>query len=862
MAAYVLYWQTQEGSNAASRKLAAALNKLSYDFNRIQIANRDFANRLSRDSSLIEAINKADRAVIASLFKSAADARSFAGVLSAYDENGKLLYSSDTPAKFGYSLRGKNNAIDYVLNNQDNFIGPVYGLTAAQSITFSVLMPIVGSNGQYTGIIAVSQPIDEEFLTAETMKLALLSEPLSNIDMVLLNIRDKGQIYCSPRLLKERPAFLQLLSEQSVKALPNWQEPGAGNIFTWFNSLFNKNAGPAGFVKDNRFWQPYSLFTAVPKNANPASTGTEIIGVIIATTPIAGQEINPLYVILATSIMGLAAIFSVVALSAHLVAQPDSAILTLIERVKKWQTDKRLPTPIKLPAAAGELSELIDQTLLEWQSTIQGLKNQLNKISANEPEEKSEQQHHIDDEQLSALNRQLANQSRQLSEFSRQLNHANQQAVFLQHELAAILQSTTEGILILDQYGNIIHANNIFSNWLGMGEGEIAGRFCLDLIRRADEINASDNATAPAFVKHESNASTLLQNFFPDGVVHNSQSHEPIEISLNLQPVSGHDNRVNGYILVARDKSLRSEITGLKMEIVTMLARAIRGPLISAEKEWQNILVSHNEIAQEVLHSDSMPQFIDAPEEVHIQLNRELNQELTPAELTFAQKIAGLHSRYNSLIASVENMLTTHGQSIGQLVPLTEEGGSLSASDLESIWMPAEPVKESFALAKLVGECLREAANLAREKQLLLDYKTSTALPNITADRALTKSVLSPVIEKMIDITAAGGKVRVESFTNGKEIQLSIVSSGPALSEEETADMFTGFNPEKHNEESYGSRLALYLARNNAERLGAKIWAQSMVVPETVSDHNAVEKQNYNGTEKAGTAVYIVFSLG
>jgi hypothetical protein len=61
MAAYVFYWQQEEGRNIASHKLGAALIKLNSDFNKMQIANRDFANKLSRDNNLIESINKNDR---------------------------------------------------------------------------------------------------------------------------------------------------------------------------------------------------------------------------------------------------------------------------------------------------------------------------------------------------------------------------------------------------------------------------------------------------------------------------------------------------------------------------------------------------------------------------------------------------------------------------------------------------------------------------------------------------------------------------------------------------------------------------------------------------------------------------------
>jgi signal transduction histidine kinase len=58
-------------------------------------------------------------------------------------------------------------------------------------------------------------------------------------------------------------------------------------------------------------------------------------------------------------------------------------------------------------------------------------------------------------------------------------------------------------------------------------------------------------------------------------------------------------------------------------------------------------------------------------------------------------------------------------------------------------------------------------------------------------------------------------------------MRLSVTSSGPGLPEEEITDMFAGFIEGKHTENTYSQRLSMYLARNNVERLGGKIWAES-----------------------------------
>lgn len=191
------------------------------------------------------------------------------------------------------------------------------------------------------------------------------------------------------------------------------------------------------------------------------------------------------------------------------------------------------------------------------------------------------------------------------------------------------------------------------------------------------------------------------------------------------------------------------------------------------------------------------------------------------------QILNDLHSRYQNLIRSVESLLTVHGQSVEQLGS-APQNDSQFVEGLESIFPRTEVLKsESFSVSRLVGDCLEEVAGIARGKHIVLDHKTSTALPNVKGNRAVIKSILAPIVDKIITATENGGKVRVESTLQDKEIKLGISSSGPALSEEEIVDMFAGFIPEKHSEDTYGGRLSLYLARNNAERIGAHVWAQS-----------------------------------
>jgi Signal transduction histidine kinase len=224
--------------------------------------------------------------------------------------------------------------------------------------------------------------------------------------------------------------------------------------------------------------------------------------------------------------------------------------------------------------------------------------------------------------------------------------------------------------------------------------------------------------------------------------------------------------------MVMRDKSLRSENAQLRQEIIIMLQDAIRSQLAVGEAKWVPLLSSSN------------------PNNLSQQARQNLQE---------------LYDVYKNLLGVVDSYIMMYG---GYVPP------------------PVIP-KEPIVITRLVADCLEEVTPLARDRQLLLDYKTVHGLPSINGNRDAARGILVQVLQSMIGVTAAGGRVRVESAMREGEMRISVSSSGPALPQVEIEDMFVGFIEGKHNMETYSDRLSMYLARNNIERLGGKIWAES-----------------------------------
>ena len=221
ISAFVFYWQGQQGHDEAGRKVGNVVSKLNSDFAKIQVVNHEFAARLAHDSNLVAALSKSDRTAVGNLFKNAGNERHFAGYIALFDGSGSIVYSSDAPAKFTMACVAKNPAVDYVLNSLDNFTGLTnVALTVAQAVSVTAMVPIIGEGGKCQGIVAVCQPINEEFLTGEALKLAALTEPITDIDFVLLSGKDNNYFCVTPGLIKDKPAFVEQLSQHGAKDLP------------------------------------------------------------------------------------------------------------------------------------------------------------------------------------------------------------------------------------------------------------------------------------------------------------------------------------------------------------------------------------------------------------------------------------------------------------------------------------------------------------------------------------------------------------------------------------------------------------------------------------------------------------------
>lgn len=706
---------------------------------------------LLKDSRFLAAFDSKNKAEAAAAIRANEDKLFFPGSVQLTDDKGVVIFSTETPGQAGYSIRKDSPAIEMAMAN-DYYKGATF---SEKTGTLSISMvKQFGFNG-HKGVLAVNQPLNTDFLTALASRYGIEDPRLLGVELAVYSSQKNNTTAWSQginQLSGPKKFLLDLNSHDAGKVL-NRTALGTGI------EQLDKLLIPAlGFEKDGAWW-----------NYLPLMHNKELIGYILVCKPVPSEQSKFFEVLLLGGLVGFLGGLIGVFLAAKIAQSVDAPLRFLVRRTQAIANNKQVIPPLEgLSGDWLELGELIDTAVLSMRSTTQSLKIQLNKQAEAVKErgiiaEQSTQQ-------VDTLNRQITTQAQKVAELSRHVNQAGRQASVLQQQLDAVLQSSTEGFLILDQYGNILHANPVFLNWTGATEGEIAGRLCFDLVLKPGETPQS-HGMGQAFAQHGGDPHALINQFYPEGVVFHRGGDKTYPVMAHLQPLSGDDGSVIGYIMVLRDKSLRSENQLLRQEIVSMLQDNVRGPLTGAEDSWHAILAN----ARNTMHP------------------------------SVGQALAELHLHYEQLVGVVDSLLMMYG---GFVPP------------------PATP-KEQIAITRLVADCLEEVTPLARDRQLLLDYKTVTGLPPISGNREAITGILRQVLERMIMVTAAGGRVRVESQLRGNEMRIGVSSSGPALPESEIAEMFVGFVEGRHSQDTYGSRLSMYLARNNVERLGGKIWAES-----------------------------------
>ena len=137
--------------------------------------------------------------------------------------------------------------------------------------------------------------------------------------------------------------------------------------------------------------------------------------------------------------------------------------------------------------------------------------------------------------------------------------------------------------------------------------------------------------------------------------------------------------------------------------------------------------------------------------------------------------------------------------------------------------------KNNLNLEKIVTQSVAEFQGLAAEKNIGINFKADSNLPEVCIDEQKIRVVLDNLIGNAIKYSREGGKVEVKLKEEGRKIIFSVQDWGVGIPRHQHSKIFEKFFRSK-NEARYrteGVGIGLYLARAILKHCGGEVWFKS-----------------------------------
>lgn len=328
-----------------------------------------------------------------------------------------------------------------------------------------------------------------------------------------------------------------------------------------------------------------------------------------------------------------------------------------------------------------------------------------------------------------------------------------------------LLESMSEGMVALDEKGNIVLINSVALNMLGLELEKATGQPFSSLVTLN---NQDDKPVAP-----ESLPTTTLTTGQPiDSVFSYRSDGHKVLLSIASNPVK-LEGRVAGAIIVLRDVTKEREVDRMKTEFISLASHQLRTPL-SAIKWFSEML----------LNGDA--------------------GKLKPEQLDFTKNIADSTDRMVALVNSLLNI-----------------------SRIESGRIIVDP--RPTDLKELITGIVNDLKAKTEERQQTLIISVHSDLPKINLDPRLIGQVYLNLLTNAIKYTPKKGEISVLISKKGEDIISQVTDNGYGIPKAQQGRMFQKFFRAENvaKVETDGTGLGLYLIKAIVESSGGKIWFES-----------------------------------
>jgi len=134
----------------------------------------------------------------------------------------------------------------------------------------------------------------------------------------------------------------------------------------------------------------------------------------------------------------------------------------------------------------------------------------------------------------------------------------------------------------------------------------------------------------------------------------------------------------------------------------------------------------------------------------------------------------------------------------------------------------------------LLQDLSRKYKLLAQEKNIEFETELASKVPVVCADIALIERALQNLIDNALNYTPEKGRVKIKMEEQNRQINISVMNTGPGIASEELPKIFDRYYKVGNNKSKRGTGLGLAIVKNILEIHQTDIKVQSEQLGSTI----------------------------
>lgn len=344
--------------------------------------------------------------------------------------------------------------------------------------------------------------------------------------------------------------------------------------------------------------------------------------------------------------------------------------------------------------------------------------------------------------------------------------------------ISVILDSSSDGIILLDQNGLLVQFNRSAEEMLGINLEDYIGENLATMLLDRVKTQEDSPETRDGLQKM-----ARILRLEPERITRHEYELKRRGQSIHIEevgsPVLDGQHKVVGRLLVLRDMTEHKLLDSYRDEITNMAVHDLRGPLGS--------IISSLALALEI---------VEDPQDM-------------PLELTLVPSMEVSLDSANHLLGLVDSLLDIAKMETRQL-----------------------PIKRTpWAISELIDGGLKALSRSYQEAGLTVIRKIPANMPLVNVDEDKIRRVIINLLDNALRYSPEGGVVMVETalVENGRQVQVRVADSGKGIPPEERDRVFEKFRQVKDNAPERGrkgSGLGLTFCKLAIEAHGCQIWVE------------------------------------